>query len=120
MEFWLCAYTVFTKDFKEAYVGHLEKTLGFVVVSFLINPRPTPRIFVEFWLCAHGVFSKGLSRSVCWALGKTLGFVIASFLINPRPTLRILWNSAFAQVLCFLPKDFQDVYVGHLGKPYLL
>ena len=44
MEVWLCTSTVFPKDFQDAYVGHLETTLGFVVVSFLINPRPTPRI----------------------------------------------------------------------------
>ena len=44
MEFWLCANTVFPKDFQDAYVGHLEKALGLVVVSFLMNPRPTPRI----------------------------------------------------------------------------
>ena len=56
MEFWLCANTVFFfhKDFQ-------WKALGFVVVSFLINPRPTPRIlwnsgFVQVLLFFHKDF----------------------------------------------------------------
>ena len=104
----------FSQGFSRCVCWAVGKILGFVVVSFLINPRPTPRICGILALRTYCFFPT-ISRCVCRALGKTLGFVVVSFLINPRPAPRILWNSGFAQML-FFPKNFEDAYAGHLGK----
>ena len=84
MEFWLCANTVFPKNFLRCVCWALgKKRLGFVVVSFLssqlsdFSPRPAPKILWKSGF-AQVLFSQGFSGCVFWALG------YVGHLENPR------------------------------------
>ena len=104
VEFWLCANTVLPRDFQDANVGHLEKTLGFVVVSFLssqlsdMNPRPAPRILWQVRFFPR-IFQMRMLGT--WKNPRLCGSQLSD--INPGPTPRISWNSGFAQIRFFFP-----------------
>ena len=114
MELRLCAHTVFSQGFSRCVCWALGKTLGFVVVSFLRNPRPTTRILWKSGF-AQILFFPRIFKMRMLGTWESTRFCSSQLSDNPRRAPRILWNSGFAQVL-FFPRDFQVAYIEHLAK----
>ena len=108
----------FSQGFSRCVIWALGKTLGLVVVSFLINPWPTPRILLNSGFAQIlFFFPRDFQDAYVGHLEKkTLGFVVVSFLINPRPPPRMLWNTGFAQVP-FCPRIFKMCMLGTWKNP---
>ena len=87
----------FSQGFSRCTCWRLREIRCFVVSSFLINPRPTPTIYLKSGFAEIG----GFSSCRCWRLREILCFVVSSFLINPKPTPTIYLKSGFAEILFF-------------------
>ena len=105
----------FSQEFYRCECWALGKTLGFVVLSFLINPRSTPRILLSSGFSQILFFPELFEMHMLSTLKKKKKALVP---MDPRPTPRILLESGFATTV--FPRDFQVAHVGHFEKPCVL